>query len=665
MDAGFARAPERLVTATFGFQRSLFGRADRQHREQISIGDGELVAGQLSIQSNRLSKRSCSPRQCLLGRQNGKGALPLQFCRAIWPRSVMDNRQKTIGRIELERCGLRCSNVWFQLSKPLMRRLGRVWRFASRHLPITPSKWRAARDERLLRGNRGIDRAWYLKTYPDVAVAGIDPVRHYMEHGWREGRDPRRDFSTRGYLAAHDEVAQTPQNPFIHHLRHDRSRASRRAASPVKSDEELARGERGVDRAWYVAKYPDVAAAGMDPVYHYLQYGWREGRDPRPDFSTRGYLLIHQDIKESGRNPFIHYLRHGGRKGPPLDVVSSSWHSLLAGLARTARATEWWDYKLVPILSIFYATALVKHVAIAAMWPALIALFGAVVACAAYTSFVNDATDRADDDRAGKTNRLADKPPWMVALLLTIPLCVGAAFSFGWRDDPPLVTAYLCTWAAFTLYSVPPFRLKKRGILGVVADASGAHLFPTLVAALLSLRAAGTATDPVWVAAVAGWALGCGLRGILWHQLHDLESDRKAGVQTFVLRHSRRTATRLAGWVALPLEAIGLAVLLWRMQSLLPVAALLVYAAYATLRSKLWAIPLVIAQPRERYSMLGQEYYGFLFPLGILLSSAVRHPIDAAVVFAHLFLFHGPARGFATQTYWLARDVVGSKRQPA
>ena len=608
---------------------------------------------------------------------------------------------------------------------------------AARRFPITPSKWRTARHDRLLRGERGLDQTWYLATYLDVAFAGVDPVHHYLQAGWREGRDPRPDFSTRGYLAAHEEVARTGQNPFIHYLLRRSHSASPRDASIVKGDEELARGKRGVDQDWYLETYPDIAAAGMDPVSHYLQFGWREGRDPRRDFSTRGYLAVHEEVARAGQNPFIHYLReeqlargergldeawylarypdiataridpvshylqfgwregrdprrdfstrgylvaheevararqnpfvhylrHGGPKGPPGDVAPTSWHSRWGNLGRMARVTEWWDYKLVPILSIFYATALAEGVAVAAMWQSLVALVCAIVPCAVYVSFVNDVTDRADDRRAGKSNRLADKPPWVLALLLGLPLSIGAAFSVAWRDDPPLMTAYLCTWAAFSLYSVAPFRLKDRGILGVFADAAGAHLFPALVAALLALRPAGTAVDPFWIGAVGAWALGCGLRGILWHQLEDIAYDQKAGVRTFVLRHSRRAGMRVAGGVALPLEAVGLALLLWWMHSLLPIAFLLLYAAYATLRHKLWAIPVVIVAPRERYALLGQEYYGILFPLGILLSSATRHPIDALVVAAHLLAFPGPAVWFALQTYALARDAVYAVRR--
>lgn len=36
-----------------------------------------------------------------------------------------------------------------------------------------------------------VDPQWYKTTYPDVAAAGIDPVRHYLCHGALEGRSPR------------------------------------------------------------------------------------------------------------------------------------------------------------------------------------------------------------------------------------------------------------------------------------------------------------------------------------------------------------------------------------------------------------------------------------------------------------------------------------------
>ena len=69
------------------------------------------------------------------------------------------------------------------------------------------------------------------------------------------------------------------------------------------------------DRDWYVQKYPDVAAAGVDPAWHYFTSGWREGRDPGPLFSTNAYLRRNADVARSGINPLLHFIEHGLSEG--------------------------------------------------------------------------------------------------------------------------------------------------------------------------------------------------------------------------------------------------------------------------------------------------------------------------------------------------------------
>lgn len=34
------------------------------------------------------------------------------------------------------------------------------------------------------------DKDWYLQTYPDIAAAGVDPEKHFLNFGWNEGRWP-------------------------------------------------------------------------------------------------------------------------------------------------------------------------------------------------------------------------------------------------------------------------------------------------------------------------------------------------------------------------------------------------------------------------------------------------------------------------------------------
>ena len=39
--------------------------------------------------------------------------------------------------------------------------------------------------------------------------------------------------------------------------------------------------------------------------------GWREGRDPSASFDTRGYLAANPDVAAAGVNPLDHYLMFG------------------------------------------------------------------------------------------------------------------------------------------------------------------------------------------------------------------------------------------------------------------------------------------------------------------------------------------------------------------
>jgi pimeloyl-ACP methyl ester carboxylesterase len=69
------------------------------------------------------------------------------------------------------------------------------------------------------------------------------------------------------------------------------------------------------DRAFYLARNPDVAAAGVDAQLHYDQFGWREGRDPEAAFSTGFSLSRNPDVAAAGVNPLLHYAVSGWREG--------------------------------------------------------------------------------------------------------------------------------------------------------------------------------------------------------------------------------------------------------------------------------------------------------------------------------------------------------------
>jgi len=76
------------------------------------------------------------------------------------------------------------------------------------------------------------------------------------------------------------------------------------------------------DAGWYLEQYPDVAAAGIEPLVHYVTVGAAEGRRPGPNFDVLWYLGECPEAGAPGTNPILHYLRQGrdlGRTPTALD----------------------------------------------------------------------------------------------------------------------------------------------------------------------------------------------------------------------------------------------------------------------------------------------------------------------------------------------------------
>lgn len=164
------------------------------------------------------------------------------------------------------------------------------------------------------------DRDFYLKSYPDIAAAGIDPLQHFMKIGWKERRDPAAFFSTGYYLDTYPDVAMSGVNPFHHYIRIGRPERRRAAPGAGKSRQDPApihqvKDQEGFDRDFYLGRYPDVAAAGIDPLQHYMTHGWKERRDPAAFFSTGYYLDTYPDIAKAGVNPFTHFMATGRAEG--------------------------------------------------------------------------------------------------------------------------------------------------------------------------------------------------------------------------------------------------------------------------------------------------------------------------------------------------------------
>jgi len=82
------------------------------------------------------------------------------------------------------------------------------------------------------------------------------------------------------------------------------------------------------DGSWYLDHYPDVAQSGMEPACHYAMYGWIEGRDPGPDFSTKVFLENKPLGYSIGINPLVHYESHYKKNNSLRIYLGSNFESV-------------------------------------------------------------------------------------------------------------------------------------------------------------------------------------------------------------------------------------------------------------------------------------------------------------------------------------------------
>lgn len=304
------------------------------------------------------------------------------------------------------------------------------------------------------------------------------------------------------------------------------------------------------------------------------------------------------------------------------------------------RAGEWWEYKLVPILTVGYMTAMKagNNILPVALW--LVFIFFSLIVGASYVSLINDITDIEEDRAAGKKNRMAAMKPairWMFPALM---IASGVGFGYFYAVHLPSVLLYLASWIVFSCYSIPPVRLKTRGIWGVLADGTASQFFPSLLMVSFISFKTGQPIHLLWFCAVGGWSFALGLRGILWHQFHDLQNDRKIGINTFAV-HTNEQAIHLIGRTLMFIELLSLFTMLYYFNALLPLIALALYLINVAVSYRMKKITQVIIKPAgfEEYRIFMSEYYIVFLPLAVLVGAGIQYPGNWLILAIHLILF--------------------------
>jgi len=167
--------------------------------------------------------------------------------------------------------------------------------------------------------------AGYLHDNGDVADDGIDPLTHFVHHGYFEGRlrvDPVA-FAQPGY--------RTPDSPWAAEIRESLSAYLRHLAIDFDADDVDLHGDvfafevqvDWFDSDFYLDLYDDVAKVGIPAFTHFVLTGHREGRFPNP--AIRAELTLRDDTERVllARTLSVRPSDEGGHDGPGLRSGSS------------------------------------------------------------------------------------------------------------------------------------------------------------------------------------------------------------------------------------------------------------------------------------------------------------------------------------------------------
>ncbi len=308
-----------------------------------------------------------------------------------------------------------------------------------------------------------------------------------------------------------------------------------------------------------------------------------------------------------------------------------------------ARADNWWFSKIPPLLGISYLCILMEGFPAGTAFQKLGCYLISIACVATYGHIVNDAFDVDADLRAHKFNAMSRLRGSSRALLAISFLLAGflPALIADYSGVSLMLLAANYLWP--TIYSIPGIRLKERGLSGVVCDAMGSHVTPTLL--LLSvfglLQANASTGARAFASAATLWSAALGIKGILHHQILDRESDTGSGTNTFAINMELATILRFLArfnlWVELPIS-VALAAIVFRFCPLVATRAIVPFT--------------------------NELFYIWWLPMAAALQLALVHPVLWWLPGLHAGVFYMTLPMALTEMAFTKRVILGSLQRP-
>lgn len=196
----------------------------------------------------------------------------------------------------------------------------------------------------------------YVNANPDLVAAGITPAtaaQHFLDYGQFETRALAPWLEAKVYAAPAGTPTLGPTTTAPTLLPDGGVSVASTGLVPTQGPPDLTStigpgptitartGTFNGDQ--YLQANGDVAAAGLDPLQHFLNYGYKEGRaidTLGTHFNGQAYLAQNGDVAMAGLDPLAHFLRYGAQEARTL--APTNWATPLTATTEvTPQGSSW------------------------------------------------------------------------------------------------------------------------------------------------------------------------------------------------------------------------------------------------------------------------------------------------------------------------------------
>jgi len=272
-------------------------------------------------------------------------------------------------------------------------------------------------------------------------------------------------------------------------------------------------------------------------------------------------------------------------------------------------------------------------------WPQQVLLLVSLWLYFTYMVLVNDLADRRIDSDAGKATleRGHGLSPGQVALVLAAVVLANAAAVVELNGGIVFDSVWIVIYLLATAYSVPPLSLKRRGVLGFLADSVMEKPLPILIV----FSWFGYYGYEVLLFPLVGELMD----SVFKHQAEDYDLDVRTRIRTFAVELGKSRSQRIVSGLINPLDVLLVLAGFATVIALLPraslpasialgVTVLAFFAALAKVRGRMfhptgpgWPVPPYVALFNAGFQVLLTSL------LGLLAASADAQYIPLLVLF--------------------------------